>query len=157
MRVDENGEVITPFLRTGFNYDMDAVSRETALVCDEETRTQQQFAEECDINVIVERFGVTGELPQGLRVPVNAEFEETITYHEAMNKIIEAGDAFMQMPAKIRAEFQNDAGKFVEFVSNPENVAKCREWGLANAPKAAPEPLSVRVVPEVPPVEKTPV
>lgn len=145
---DDDGALIVPFVRSGFNYDMDAVSRETAFECDAETRTQQQFAEDVDINTIVERFGITGELPQNVRMPVQAEFVEAMTYHEAMNKLIEADDAFMQFPARIRAEFQNDAGKFVEFVSDPKNVEKCREWGLAKPLPAASEPLSVRVVPE---------
>lgn len=150
---DDDGVLVTPFLRTAFNYDMDAVSRETGLVSDVETRTQQQFAEEVDINVIVERFGLTGEVPQGVRVPLNEEFVETMTYHEAMNKLIDADDAFMQFPAKIRAEFQNDAGKFVAYVSDPVNVERCREWGLAKPLSAAPEPFAVRVV--VDPAEPT--
>ena len=57
-------EVNSPFLRSGFNYNGDAVSLETALVCPEATLTKQSFADECDINTIVRKFLKTGILPQ---------------------------------------------------------------------------------------------
>lgn len=145
MYVTDDGEVVTPFLRTPYNYDRDAVSRETALVCDEETRTQQQFAEDADINTIVDRFNITGQMPQNVRVPLTEEFVETIDYRSAIDKLREADDAFMQFPAKIRAEFENDPAKFVAFVSDPANVEKCREWGLANPLPTAREPVEVIV------------
>lgn len=146
--LNEDGEYVSKvFLRSGFNYDMDRASEEEGLKCEDETRTQQQFKEECDINTIVERFGVTGELPQGVRVPEQGEFADDVNdYQTALNKLIEADDAFMQMPAKIRAEFQNDAGKFVEFVSDKANLAKMREWGLAKPEPEKPEPFQVRVI-----------
>lgn len=134
--IDDDGVIYedvvrVPFMRTRYNYVMDDVSRETGLACKDPTMAQQQFQEECDINVIVERFGITGQLPQNMRMPIQEEFVETLTYHEALNKLIEADGEFMKLPAKIRAEFQNDAGKFVEFVSDEANYEKAREWGLA--------------------------
>lgn len=152
MTIDDDGVLITPFLRTRYNYDMDAVSERTGLACTDPTRAQQQFKEETDINTIVERFGLTGQLPQNLRMPIQEEFVDVMDYQTALNKIMEADDAFMKMPAAIRAEFQNDAGKFVEFVTNKENIAKCREWGLAVPEVKEPEPWSVRVIAD-PPVD----
>lgn len=134
---EETGEIVfsprVPVFRTEFNYDRDAVSRETGLACTDATRAQQQYAEECDINTIVERFGLTGELPNGLRVPQMVEFTDVVDYQTALSKLAEADEAFMQMPAAVRSRFQNDAGSFVDFVSNPANIEQCREWGLANA------------------------
>lgn len=144
------GEFQGVFLRTPYNYDMNKASEESGLYCPEPTKAQQQFAEEVDINTIVERFGLTGELPQNLRVPIQAEFVETMDYQTSLNKLIEADEAFMAMPAKIRAEFQNDSGKFVDFVSDPANVEKCREWGLAMPKPAEAEPMRVRVIAEPP-------
>lgn len=148
------------FLRTAYNYDMDSVSLQTALVCDEETRTQQQFREECDINTIVERFGITGELPTDVRVPLQAEFLEVFDYQSSLNKLIEADEAFMQYPANVRAEFQNDAGKFVEYVSDPnpddEKKAKLKKWGLLRRETARQAPIEVRVIPDPSGELKTP-
>lgn len=148
MFTDDDGVIVTPFIRTRYNYDTDAVSRETALECTDATRTQQQFQEECDINTIVERFGITGQLPNNLRMPIQEEFIDTMDYQTALNKLMEADKAFMELPAAVRKEFQNDAGRFVDFVSNPENVEQCREWGLAVPKAAEPEPFMVRVIPD---------
>lgn len=148
----DTGEVraVPVVVRSALAYDVDAVSRETAFVPpkDELTLTQQQFKDDCDINVIVDRFGISGDMPQNVRVPLSEEFIETIDYRTAIDKIKEADDAFMSFPAKIRAQFENDPAKFVDFVSDPANVGQVREWGLANPLPQSPEPLSVRVIAE---------
>lgn len=146
MIVDDDGVVVVPFMRTRYNYSMDNVSRETALACSDPTRTQQQFAEECNINTIVERFGITGQLPNNLRMPIQAEFVDTMDYQTSLNKLIEADNAFMELPADIRKQFGNDAGKFVDFVTDEKNVDQCRKWGLAMPERRAAEPMSVRVI-----------
>lgn len=124
-----------PFVRSRYNYSMDAVSRETGEVNVEPTLAQQQFKEECDINTIVRNFGVTGQLPNNVRVPLMDEFIDVMDYQSALNLIMESERAFMEVPAEIRESFQNDAGKFVAFVSDEANVEQCRKWGLA-LPKA---------------------
>lgn len=159
---EETGEYeITPvFVRTAFNYDMDGASEESGLKCEDESKAQQQFKDECDINTIIERFGLSGELPQNLRVPLVGEFAEVGDYQQALNKLIEADDAFMQMPANIRARFGNDAGAFVDFVSDERNVEQAREWGLTRPQEAARAPIEVRVMAEPVPTavagQKTP-
>ncbi|AZL82827.1 internal scaffolding protein [Apis mellifera associated microvirus 13] len=134
----ETGEIIDnnhPFIRTPYNYDRDAASLETATVCTEETLAQQQFKDECDINTILERFGITGELPQNLRQPLSADFIEAYDYKTAMDSIIEAQNAFMELPAKIREEFNNDPGQFIQFFEQEENRARAIELGLIQAPR----------------------
>lgn len=148
MTIDPFGEIITPFLRSAYNYDMEEASLQSGLHCSDETRTQQQFGEECDINTIVHRFGLTGQLPQNLEVPMTGDFSEVVDYQTALNKLMLADEAFMQMPAEIRERFGNDAGKFVDFTSNPMNVEECRKWGLARPVEAPRGPIEVRVVPD---------
>lgn len=148
MAVDpDTGEVIPVFLRTAHNYDMDQASFDSGLVSDPETRAQQQFKDECDINVIVERFGLTGELPQNLRVPVSGDFADLPTdYQSALNLVLEADAAFMQMPAAVRARFRNDPHEFVEFVSDVKNKDEARQLGILVPEQAPPEPMKVLVV-----------
>lgn len=149
---DEWGEIINeltaPFIRTAFNYDKNAASLQSGLHCTDETRTQQQFGEECDINTIVRRFGLTGQLPENLNVPITGDFTDIVDYHTAINHVMEADKAFMQMPASIRERFQNNAGKFVDFVSDPGNIQQCREWGLARPETTLGGPIEVRVIPD---------
>ena len=124
------------FLRTSYNYDRDLASDESGLACPEPTLAQQQFRDETDINTILERFGRTGELIVPVNVPEFGDYTEVGDYHSAMNMILEAQSAFDALPARIRKEFDNDAGRFVDFVMDENNRDKAVEMGLIEAPKA---------------------
>lgn len=112
-------ELKPPFFRTEFNYDMFAASNESAVDCQRDPQgkslAQQHFKDECDINVIVHRFGLTGELPQGLRLPTYGDYTGIFDFQTAMNAIREANVNFMQLPAEIRARFDNDPQKYLQF------------------------------------------
>lgn len=124
------GKVDPPFLRTAFNYDTMAASDETALHCLDESRAQQSFAEEVDINTIVRRFNLTGELPKQVSMPLNADFQGVFDFHQAMNLTVAAREAFMKEPAHVRARFHNDPGEFVDFCSDDENYDEARKLGI---------------------------
>lgn len=147
----ETGEIIAPMVRTPYNYDGDAVSRETGLACADPTRAQQQFKDDSDINTIVKRFGLTGQLPDNVRTPVEGDFTSVSDYHTAMNVVRRSQEAFMEMPADVRARFSNDPGKFMAFVNDKNNLDEARKLGIAvpaPTPAPAPEPMLVRVVPD---------
>lgn len=131
--------------------DADAVSQATALDCScDEGRTKQEFAEECDINTIIRRFGLGYEPPENVRVPLQGEFYDVPDFRSALDLVREADEAFMQMHADVRKRFDHDPVKFVEFVSDPKNVDECRKLGLA-MPAAEPDkPVRVEVVPGAP-------
>lgn len=148
-----------PFVRTPYNYDRMRASDESGLYCPEPTRTQQQFKEETDINTIVERFGITGELPSNLAVPQSGDFVDAVTdYQSAMNLVILAQRSFQELPAKVRARFGNDPAQLVEFVSDEANRDEARALGLlvpenkpqggASAASAPPPPRRIRRRPE---------
>lgn len=162
---DKDGEITeTPFVRDPFNYNRNKASDETALDCQSEidengqgdgaSRTKQEFAEDADINVIVRRFGLTGQLPENVRVPQSMDFEEVFDFQSAMNVIRESQETFMEMPADIRERFDNDAGKFLAFVNNEDNYEVAKKWGIVvpQEPPKAPEAILVRMaeVPEKP-------
>lgn len=130
----ETGEIIGYQMniqfRTPYNYDRDAVSLETGTKCEEETLAQQQFKDECDINTILDRFGITGELPTNVRQPLSADFVEAVDYQTAQNALIEAQQSFMEMPAKIREKFDNNPAKFIDFFEHEENRAEAERLGL---------------------------
>lgn len=122
-------------LRSAFNYDPDKVSAETGLSCPEdESKTQQSFKDECDINTIVKRFGLTGELPQDYQMPQSGDFTGVSDYQSAMNAVRAAEEAFMAVPAEIRARFSNDPGKFMAFFDDPANRDEGLRLGLLQAP-----------------------
>lgn len=127
-------------------YDADKLSADTALVCPEESLTSQEFAEEADINTIIDRFGI-GENPVEARKWVtNVDIAEAPdNYMDVMNQLNEARDQFMSLPAKVRSRFENDPGQFVNFVSDPENVDEMVRLGLAVAREPeAPSPVPAK-------------
>lgn len=139
--INMHGEV-QPQIRTMYNYDRDAVSEETGTACPEPTRAQQQFKEETDINTIMKRFGVTGELPTHVRPVLPDEYDNIGDYASAMNTIRRADEAFMQMPSGVRARFQNNPQVFTEFFAKEENRMEAEKMGLV-LPKPTGEPQNV--------------
>lgn len=137
------------FIRTEHNYDRNAASDEAGLRCDDISLTKQSFKDECDINVIVARFNLTGQLPVGIRMPSYGDYADVFDFQSAMNAIAQANEAFDAMPAHVRARFQNDPDQFVRFCSDPGNKAEAEKMGLvmpkaaalaADAPQPAPTP-----------------
>lgn len=94
------------------------------------SRAKQEFAEEVDINTIVRRFGLTGELPVGVPQVMQGDFTTVMDFRGAMDMIVKAREMFAEMPAEVRAEFDNDPAKFLDFTSDPKNKDRAIELGL---------------------------
>ncbi len=118
------------FVRNPYNYDMALVSQETGLECKDPSLAQQHMKDECDINVIVERFGVTGRIPVTAIEPSYGDFSGVGNYHDALNRIKAADEAFMALPAKIRARFDHDPNALLQFLQNDDNRNEAIEIGL---------------------------
>lgn len=152
-------KIQAPFLRSGFNYDRDQVSDETGLACPaDESMTQQQFKEESDINEILRRFGITGELPENPRLPQSGDFTGITDFKTAMDAIAAAQSGFMELPADLRARFKNDPQQLLEFLENDKNKDEAIELGLVNKPPErtrdmvqAVDDLAAKLVPATPP------
>jgi len=132
------------FLRTPYNYDTDAASNESGLACEEPTLAQQHFKEECDINTILYKFNVTGLLPEAPLSPRYGDFTGIGDYHTALNRVIAAQDEFDALPAQIRARFENDPAKLIEFLDDDANRPEAEELGLVG--KAAAEDVEAALV-----------
>lgn len=130
--------------------DFDQASIEAGLSCPEDSLAIQSAAEEADINTIVRRFGLTGQLPSDVRAPQYGDFTEVTDYQTAMNAVLEAEASFMAMPADVRSRFENDPGRFVDFCSNPDNRDEMKKLGLLVPEKVPPAPVEVRVVVDPP-------
>jgi len=126
-----------PFVRNPYNYDMALVSQETGLACKDPSLAQQHMKDECDINIIVERFGVTGQLPVRAIEPSYGDFSGVSDYHTALNKIRTAEAEFMALPAKLRAKFDNDPNALLNFLENEQNRDEAIELGLIDGEPVA--------------------
>lgn len=106
----------------------------------EESKTRQSDAQSADVGFIMARYEGSGiPLPQ-LSMDMFADVSMMGGYREALHAVREAEEAFMQLPAKVRARFENDPAAFVDFMSDPANEKEAQEMGLLEkpAPPAAP-------------------
>jgi len=126
------------FLRSAHNYNMNIVSEQTGLKCEDASLTQQQFKEDSDINTIVDRFMKSGVLPNPVNMPQYVDYEGVFDFQSAMNVVRQADENFMRMDAKVRARFNNSPQEFLEFFANPENTEEAIRLGLA-IPQAVAE------------------
>lgn len=115
------------------------MSKRPKLICEDPSLAIQSQKAEADINNIVRNFGVTGRLPQAVRLPMYGDFHGVSDYRSAVEAVREAEASFMAIPAKVRAEFNNDPQAFADFCLDPNNLKQLQEWGLAPAPAATPE------------------
>ena len=136
----------TVFLRTQYNYDHNAASNASGLVCEEPTRAQQHHKDECDINVILERFGRTGQVPVNAISGDYGDFSGVHDYHTALNTLIAAESQFEALPAKLRSRFNNEPSNLIEFLNDPNNKDQAIELGLINQPITSSfnEPVEVK-------------
>lgn len=106
----------------------------------EKTLTQQNFAADVDVNNIVARAIKTGFLADpamtAVREAIFADVSEVGDYAACLNRISAAQDAFMSLPADLRASFGNDPAQLLAFLADPANNEKAMELGLKVRPPA---------------------
>ena len=105
-------------IRTPFNYSKFDNSVSNAFNTGEKLVTKQSFKDECDINNIVRRFSVTGQMPVTDMRAMYGEFDTTTDYQSALNKVMDADKAFMTVPSDIRARFNNNPAEYMRFLSD---------------------------------------
>lgn len=122
------------FYRSPHNYDWVKASDEAAEAVGPygQSLTVQSMAEDADINVLMRRFGVTGHMPQSVRVPQYGDFTGIRDFRTAMEAVKAAQDQFLSLPPEVRSRFGNDPQALLEFVSQPGNEAELARLGLLN-------------------------
>lgn len=96
------------------------------------SRAKQSMQAECDINAIMKKFAKTGAITHlNQHQGDYGNFIGADNYHNALNQILEADKMFQTIPSNIRADFENDAAKYLAFAENPENIEQMRKYGLA--------------------------
>lgn len=111
--------------------------------------TQVQFQEESEINTILRSHDRNQHIQSIHRGnALYSDFSNVTDFTEALEMIKDANKEFMNIPSDIREKFQNDAGKFYQYASNPDNHEGLVELGLAKkeseampSETATPEPV----------------
>lgn len=81
--------------------------------------TQQHFKDDCDVNLILERFMRTGELPSSSSsgVPSFQDVSDFGDFRDLQSAMSDARDYFESLPARVRARYNNDLTIFYESLS----------------------------------------
>lgn len=108
-------------------------------------QTDQSQKDDCDVNVIVDRFMKTGVMPNMEGNPIYGDFASVPDYQNALDLVARAQEQFDGLDAKTRKRFDNDPLAFLDFVNDPKNTKEMIDLGLATerkteAPKAPQEP-----------------
>jgi len=101
----------------GVNVARKAHSVAHSVNCGGPSPTQQHLKDECDINVIMRRFGATGSMPQGLPGAVYGDFSGIEGYEDAVELVERARGGFDSLPASVRERFRNEPAELVKFAS----------------------------------------
>lgn len=99
----------------------------------QQTRTQQQFKEQCDVNNIVRKYQITGEFTHlSQKIGAYSDISEVPDYQTMIHQIKDAENAFMDLPATTRARFKNDPGQLMAFLKDSKNYDEGVKLGLLN-------------------------
>lgn len=131
-----------------FKSDGDQNSATNGLECQDLSLTKQSFKDEADINVLVERFGITGQLPDKPLPEHFGDFSEAVDFQSAMLLVRRAGEDFLTIPAQVRERFDNDPQKLMAFLAKETNRQEAIDLGLIPPPpvESLAQPSPVKAV-----------
>lgn len=126
-----------------------SAKRQLRVFFPETGRTKQSFKAECDINNIMARYQRTGVLDFVNKHAGSYGDCTGLEFSQAQEVIVKAKEMFADMPAKLRARFDNEPAKFLAFMDDPENMPEAVRLGLA-------KPREVEATPPAKPVVEAP-
>lgn len=119
--------------RHQYDEDRDAEERAaTDITCEDQSKTQQHFAIDADLNEIARRFGITDGaiLPAVADPRFYGDFSNAVDFRTALDLTRNARERFEQLPADIRSRFHHDPVELFNFVSDPKNDEEAIKLGL---------------------------
>jgi len=105
--------------------------------------TKQDAKAECDINNIMKQFSPAAQrqiLAMGAQAGTYDDLPDQVDFQESMNLVAAATEAFESLPSRVRERFQNNPGRFLEFINDPKSQAEAIELGLAVDTRSPPSP-----------------
>lgn len=110
---------------------------------------KQSMRDETDINNILRRYVRSGILTHLAENPGTfADVSEIGDYRSALEQVRSAEATFMNLPARVRTRFNNDAAEFLDFVTTPGHEDELKSLGLwAEGKGKEPEKAPVVVDP----------
>lgn len=104
----------------------------SALMCVDETKTQQQYKKQQDIKEIIKKYNATGLLNKNIMAndPMFDDVSEIKDYQDAQNSIAKAAQEFDKLPEAVRAKFNYNPAALLDYLNDSENKEEAIELGL---------------------------
>lgn len=130
----ESGNAVA--FRTPYRFRGDPT--EVGTINEEPSMTNQAEAHDTNINLIMKRYGATGQLPRVQNAEAQyGDFSGVSDYKTALDSVIHAKEQFQALPATVRARFGNDPANLLAFVGDEANRTEAEKLGLLQ-PKEEP-------------------
>ena len=98
------------------------------------SRTQQNFKDDSDINLLIKRFRDTGlPIPQVAGAQYG-DFSKVEDFLSAQNTVARVREYFDLLPSSVKARFDNDLVCFLSFVNEPKNYEEAVKLGIFRKP-----------------------
>lgn len=88
---------------------------------DEPTKTKQEYKDDVNINNIIKKYKITGELPVANKMPRYEDVSKVPDYRTALDVVNNAQMAFKALPASLRQKFRNDPAVMLDWSNDPAN------------------------------------
>lgn len=103
-----------------------------------ESLTEQQHVDKVDVNQIIKRYRSGHEITHlNKKAGVYADLSQMQDYNVMLNQIMNANQAFDDLPAELRSRFNNNPAELIQFLADPKNSDEAVKLGLVE-PKAQP-------------------
>jgi len=99
-------------------------------VTGQKNRVEQSFAEDLDINRMLEPMHKKGLLRHSVKFEGEYDDIPAGDFQEAQFIVARGKSMFEQLPSKTRLKFENNPAKFMQFVQNPENIDWLKKNGI---------------------------
>ena len=138
-----------PMLIISNRSDNDISPRRVQTVIEGDSMTEQSHKDACDIKNIMHKAEKTGMVAHIKHT--QGQYLDLVNrpdYHESMNQITQAQSMFETIPAGVRAKFENNPQKWMDFVTNEDNRESMIEQGFPtdHLPPVLDDPEPVKVI-----------
>lgn len=101
-----------------------------------ESRTQQQFKKECDVNNILAKHRRTGMVTHVNKHQGQfGDFSNLEDYQTSLHKVMTAQNSFNLLPSELRNKFGNDPAQLISYLADPKNDDEAIRFGLKLKPE----------------------
>jgi phage internal scaffolding protein len=100
-----------------------------------EKRTKEAFAEESNINNIVDKYLKTGIMTHVSQYKENYGEATSQDFKAAMDLVTRTQQMFDDLPSELRNKFNGNPSDFLDYVQNPNNKDEITRLGLTTTPE----------------------